>query len=55
MKNILCSLFATALAATAADKPANWPQWRKASSKDKRLRALYDGERGLPFVRTELL
>ena len=28
---------------------------RKASSKDKRLRALYDGERGLPFTPTEKL
>ena len=28
---------------------------RKAGSKDKRLRALYDGERGLPFTPTELL
>ena len=28
---------------------------RIASSKDKRLRALYDGERGLPFTPTELL
>ncbi len=28
MKSILCSLFAIALAATAADKSANWPQWR---------------------------
>ena len=28
MKSILCSLFAIALAATAADKRANWPQWR---------------------------
>jgi hypothetical protein len=28
---------------------------RKAGSKDKRLRALYDGERGLPFVATDKL
>lgn len=28
---------------------------RKASSKDKRLRALYGGERGLPFTPTEKL
>ncbi len=28
---------------------------RKAGSKDKRLRALYDGERGLPFVVTDKL
>jgi len=55
MKNILCSLFAIALATAAADKPTNWPQWRKAGSKDKRLRGLYDGERGLPFTPTELL
>jgi hypothetical protein len=26
---------------------------RKTSSKDKRLRALYNGERGLPFTPTE--
>jgi hypothetical protein len=28
---------------------------RKESSSDKRLRALYNGERGLPFKATEML